>query len=81
MVAVILYLTSNKIVHWDLKPANFLLKDNKIILTDFGFSKESLKSIIEMNTECGTKPYMAPEIFEGKYDEKVDVYALAVILY
>jgi serine/threonine protein kinase len=34
-----------------------------------------------MNTECGTKPYMAPEIFEGKYDEKVDVYALAVILY
>jgi len=24
---------------------------------------------------------MAPEIFKGEYDEKVDVYALAVILF
>jgi serine/threonine protein kinase len=24
---------------------------------------------------------MAPEIFDGNYDEKVDVYALAVILH
>ena len=34
-----------------------------------------------MSTLCGTNPYMAPEIFTGKYNEKVDVYALAVILY
>ena len=81
MVAVILFLKSNKIVHRDLKPANFLLKDKNIILTDFGLSKESAKSIFELNTECGSKPYMAPEIFLGVYNEKVDVYALAVILY
>ena len=34
-----------------------------------------------MESYCGTDPFMAPEIFQGQYDEKVDVYALAVILY
>ena len=40
-----------------------------------------MESIIEMKTTCGTGPFMAPEIFKGNYNEKVDVYALAVILY
>ena len=83
MVSVILYLAKNKIVHRDLKPANFLLRPKSIALIDFGLSKESAESMIEMGTAVGTNPYMAPEIFheENIYNEKVDVYALAVILF
>ena len=51
------------------------------MLIDFGLSKESMDSIIQMKTDCGTPPYMAPEMFKGNYNEKVDVYALAVILH
>ena len=36
-----------------------------------------------MESNCGTQNYKAPEIFDNDavYDEKVDVFALAVILY
>jgi serine/threonine protein kinase len=39
--------------------------------------------MMEMEIKCGTDPYMAPEFFKNKvvYDEKVDVYALAVNLF
>ena len=83
MVSVVLFLTSNKIVHRDLKPPNFLLRNGNIVLIDFGLSKECADSMIDLATYCGTIPYMAPEFFTENrvYDEKVDVYALAVILY
>ena len=51
------------------------------MLIDFGLSKQSMDSIIQMGTYCGTPCYMAPEIFKGDYKEKIDVYALAVILH
>ena len=51
------------------------------MLIDFGLSKESMESIIQMESFLGTPCYMAPEIFKGDYNEKVDVYALAVILH
>jgi serine/threonine protein kinase len=48
MVAVVLHLTSNKIVHRDLKLDKFVLNNKNIILTDFGLSKENAQLIIEM---------------------------------
>lgn len=53
-----------------------------IKIADFGWAgvKEQIDSM--KNTVCGTFDYMAPEIMMNKaYDEKVDSWALGVLLY
>ena len=80
------------VVHRDLKPENvFILPDpeaplgERVKLLDFGIAKfldgPSRKTTI--GTILGTPLYMAPEQCEGRQDldEKVDVYALGVMLY
>ena len=34
-----------------------------------------------MHTKLGTPFYVSPEVIEGQYDEKCDVWAIGVILY
>jgi calcium-dependent protein kinase len=34
-----------------------------------------------MSKKVGTLYYLAPEVFDGEYDEKCDVWSLGVILY
>ena len=37
---------------------------------------------MKRTTFCGTYEYMAPEmLFENEYDEKIDVWALGILLY
>jgi hypothetical protein len=79
------YLHSKAIVHRDLKSLNVLLTaDGEARICDFGFSR-SLSQATErrMTTNIGTPHWMAPEILTGNgiYDEKVDVYAYAVVLW
>ena len=80
------------IAHRDLKLSNILLdKDEDILISDFGLSRvvwrKSGEGILQSKTFCGTPPYMAPELLENYKDkqgynaQKVDVFALGVILY
>lgn len=77
------------VVHRDLKPANILLtSDNRVKITDFGLSKFIAKrgddqtDKYKMTGETGSYRFMAPEVFQHKtYNEKVDVYSYAVIVY
>ncbi len=49
---------------------------------DFGFSCHNLKNGGILRSHLGTPGYMAPEIYERKYDgEKTDVFAAGVILF
>ncbi|CAG9577109.1 unnamed protein product [Danaus chrysippus] len=83
MVAAVGYCHSSGIVHRDLKAENLLLdKDMNIKLADFGFSNEYTAGS-PLSTWCGSPPYAAPELFEGRqYDgPKADIWSLGVVLY
>ncbi|XP_050557704.1 mucin-17 isoform X2 [Spodoptera frugiperda] len=83
MVAAVGYCHANGVVHRDLKAENLLLdKDMNIKLADFGFSNEYTAGS-PLATWCGSPPYAAPELFEGRqYDgPKADIWSLGVVLY
>lgn len=83
-----------QIIHRDLKSLNLLLatpitNENDVPMlkvSDFGLSRMKDKAPDaewgKMTIAAGTCHWMAPEVFEGHhYDEKVDVYSYAMILF
>ncbi|CAD7973263.1 unnamed protein product [Amoebophrya sp. A120] len=93
MAAAVAFIHSKNIVHFDLKPANFLMFENKqkIKLSDFGLAREveQDKSHISRFGQCGTILYMAPEAFHQgeqyessmKMKPETDIWSLGIILY
>ena len=80
------------IVHRDIKPSNILLEgdwgdDVGVRLVDFGIAKSVLSEptahpLTQQGTMLGTPHYMAPEqITAQPLDERVDIYAVGVVLY
>uniref|UniRef100_A0AAY4EER7 non-specific serine/threonine protein kinase n=1 Tax=Denticeps clupeoides TaxID=299321 RepID=A0AAY4EER7_9TELE len=83
IVAAVHFCHCRNIVHRDLKAENLLLDHNlNIKIADFGFSNLYSRGQL-LKTWCGSPPYAAPELFEGKeYDgPKVDIWSLGVVLY
>lgn len=83
-----------QIIHRDLKSLNLLLAqpvtgihDNPLVkVSDFGLSRMKDAGAEadwgKMTIAAGTCHWMAPEVFMGAhYDEKVDVYSYAMILF
>mmetsp|Transcript_35382 Transcript_35382/g.42596 ORF Transcript_35382/g.42596 Transcript_35382/m.42596 type:complete len:208 (+) Transcript_35382:124-747(+) len=80
-----------KIIHRDLKLQNVLLTtDRRIKITDFGLVKvvtdttKKMKDTYTMTGKTGSYRYMAPEASQHdkcQYDEKVDVFAFAIMMY
>jgi serine/threonine-protein kinase len=80
------------IVHRDLKPENIFLvsagkKGELVKILDFGIAKmqvldEEGKKLTKTGVVFGTPEYMSPEQAAGKeVDERIDIYALGVIMY
>lgn len=79
--SAIYFLQKNGYVHRDIKPENLLLdENNNIKLSDFGWCSNFREK--KFTDTCGTYEYMAPEIIKNeKYGEKVDNWALGILLY
>jgi serine/threonine protein kinase len=82
------------VIHRDLKPANVMLSESgRIRVLDFGIASlreseepgevdKTLDALTGAGEILGTVAYMAPEQLEGRsMDQRVDVFALGVILY
>ncbi|XP_072369151.1 serine/threonine-protein kinase SIK1 isoform X2 [Scyliorhinus torazame] len=77
------YCHNHHIVHRDLKSENLLLDDKmNIKIADFGFGN-FYKHGESLSTWCGSPPYAAPEVFEGREYEgpHIDIWSLGVVLY
>lgn len=82
-----------RIVHSDLKPANFLLVSGSLKLIDFGIAKAIMSDTtnIQRDSQVGTLSYMSPEAFmcnetdaNGntiKCGRPSDIWSLGCILY
>lgn len=76
------YLHAKAIVHRDVKSANVLVRNHGelVRLGDFGLAR--VVASADMTAETGSYRWMAPEVVRHeRYDERCDVYSLAMLMY
>lgn len=81
-----LHTRTPRIVHEDVKPANFLVRSIQtpqrayhLYLSDFGISRWQKSPSVMASEVLGTFAFMAPEQTEKRVDPASDQYALAIV--
>ncbi len=86
IMSAVAYLHKNSITHRDLKPENILVDSNSnndninIKIIDFGTSNY-FKKQKKLKLKVGSPYYIAPEVLDGNYNEKCDIWSCGCILY
>ncbi|KAL9090748.1 MAG: hypothetical protein Q9159_001804 [Coniocarpon cinnabarinum] len=90
LTAAVAYLHEDiGLCHLDIKPANIIIKKDKVYLADFGTSRAALPQTSQAGTEISkdfrepvllTPQYAAPELAVlGKWSKSADVFALGCV--
>lgn len=79
------YIHDNNIIHKDIKPENILVNnifdENCVVkIIDFGLA-DFCDDFITLDKICGSCEYIAPEVYQKKYNKKSDIFSLGIILY
>lgn len=89
------FLHKNNVIHRDLKPENVLVSLEKfsgstqsrpiLKIADFGLSKlcasiDGIENTV-LESACGSDFFMSPEVYQGNYTSKADIFALACMCY
>ena len=84
VLSALLYCHSKGISHRDIKPENILFEnetnEGEIKLIDFGLSRK-YNATEKMQTVLGTPYYVAPEVLQGSYNEKCDLWSVGAFIY
>ena len=68
------------ILYLDFKPSNFILKEGKLKLVDFGSARQ--KHITRFGANYATKGFAAPEQYRRvDLDEETDIYGIGMLMY
>ena len=79
-VAAVAHAHRANVIHCDIKPDNFILfPENRLKLTDFGFSKVAEGTLRASGS--GTVGYIAPEQAVGRPKFQSDVFSLGLVIY
>lgn len=85
VLSAIRYMHDNGVVHRDLKFENIMFEssrnDASVKIIDFGLSKKFLGSPGIMTDRVGTIYTMAPQVLQGMYSSKADIWSIGVIAY
>jgi serine/threonine protein kinase len=76
-----LHSSNPPIIYRDIKPANIMISDNgqNVSLVDFGIAKVTVSPPPGKIT--GTPGYAPPELYNGKANERSDLYSLGAVMH
>ena len=86
MLSCINYCHKQNVVHRDLKPENVLLEENQDFKTakiiDFGLARFfSAEEKTTFTNAVGSSYYMSPQVIEGNYTQKCDIWSCGIIAF
>jgi tetratricopeptide (TPR) repeat protein len=85
MLQASVYLHRRNVLHRDLKPANVLVRQDHVMVMDFGLSMRTVDTSQNNNPDdmiAGTLSYLAPEVLKGEPPTRsADLYAIGLIAY
>ena len=87
ILSAVAYMHSKGIVHRDLKMENVMFatpahKASEVKVIDFGLATKYLSNNYDVMTDkVGTVYTMAPQVMQGVYDNKCDLWSLGVVTY
>ena len=82
MTHSLILLNQKNVVHLDIKPENYIVNHNDLVLIDFGSANklDDKKQIKNIGYNAGTKKYSPPEVFNNLIHINSDCWNLSICM-